>query len=44
MSRSVFYQRLQLIEQLLGEDLDDGHTLAALHVALVAYGQRANPA
>jgi purine catabolism regulator len=43
MSRSVFYQRLQLIEQLLGEDLDDGHTLAALHVALVAYGQRANP-
>jgi purine catabolism regulator len=44
MSRSVFYQRLQLIEELLGEDLDDGHTLAALHVALVAYGQRAHPA
>jgi purine catabolism regulator len=43
MSRSVFYQRLQVIEDLLGERLDDGHTLAALHVALVAYGQRANP-
>src|SRR4051812_3996798 len=40
MSRSVFYQRLHLIESLLEADLDDGRTLAALHVALVAYGQR----
>jgi purine catabolism regulator len=41
LSRSVFYQRLHVIEGLLDADLDDGHTLAALHVALVAYGQRA---
>ena len=39
LSRSVFYQRQQLIEGLLDADLDDGHTLAALHVALVADGQ-----
>ncbi len=43
LSRSVFYQRLQVIERLLDADLDDGHTLAALHVALVAYGQRPSP-
>lgn len=43
LSRSVFYQRLPVIEQLLDADLDDGRTLAALHVALVAYGQRLNP-
>lgn len=40
LSRSVFYQRLQVIEQLLDVDLSDGRTLASLHVAVVAYGQR----
>lgn len=44
LSRSVFYQRIQVIEELLDADLDDGRTLAALHVALVAYGQRIDPA
>ena len=43
LSRSVFYQRMQVIEELLDADLNDGRTLAALHVALVAYGQRLNP-
>lgn len=43
LSRSVFYQRIQVIEELLDADLDDGRTLAALHVALVAYGQRLDP-
>lgn len=36
LSRSVFYQRLTLIGDLLGVDLDDGETLAALHLALLA--------
>lgn len=36
LSRSVFYQRLALIGDLLGADLDDGETLAALHLALLA--------
>lgn len=36
LSRSVFYQRLALISDLLGADLDDGETLAALHLALLA--------
>jgi purine catabolism regulator len=44
LSRSVFYQRMQIIEQVLDVDLDDGRTVAAIHVALVAYGQRMNPA
>ncbi|BDZ54242.1 hypothetical protein GCM10025870_13150 [Agromyces marinus] len=35
LSRSVFYQRLALIGDLLGADLDDGETLAALHLALL---------
>ncbi len=35
LSRSVFYQRIALIEDLLGVDLDDGETQAALHVALL---------
>ncbi|WP_245570364.1 PucR family transcriptional regulator [Microbacterium luticocti] len=35
LSRSVFYQRLALIEQLLGVDLDDGETQTALHLALL---------
>ena len=36
LSRSVFYQRLALIGDLLGADLDDGETIAALHLALLA--------
>ena len=36
LSRSVFYQRLELIEGLLGVDLADGETIAALTVALLA--------
>ncbi|WP_347271923.1 PucR family transcriptional regulator ligand-binding domain-containing protein [Microbacterium sp. H1-D42] len=36
LSRSVFYQRLALIADLLDADLDDGETLAALHLALLA--------
>ncbi len=37
LSRSVFYQRLALISELTGADLDDGETLAALHLALLAH-------
>lgn len=36
LSRSVFYQRLALIEELLGVDLADGTTIATLTVALLA--------
>ncbi|MBT2486916.1 PucR family transcriptional regulator ligand-binding domain-containing protein [Microbacterium sp. ISL-108] len=36
LSRSVFYQRLALIGDLLDVDLDDGEVLAALHLALRA--------
>ena len=36
LSRSVFYQRLALIADLLDADLDDGETIAALHLALSA--------
>ena len=35
LSRSVFYQRIALIEELLGLDLDDGETQTALHLALL---------
>jgi purine catabolism regulator len=35
LSRSVFYQRLALIGDLLDVDLDDGEVLAALHLALL---------
>jgi purine catabolism regulator len=35
LSRSVFYQRIALIEDLLGSDLDDGETQTALHLALL---------
>ncbi len=35
LSRSVFYQRIALIQDLLGLDLDDGEVLAALHLALL---------
>lgn len=40
LSRSVFYQRIALIEELLGMDLDDGETLSALHAALLARSAR----
>lgn len=36
LSRSVFYQRLALIEELLGVDLTDGDAIASLAVALLA--------
>ena len=36
LSRSVFYQRLALIAELLDVDLDDGETQTALHVAVMA--------
>lgn len=36
LSRSVFYQRIALIEQLLGVDLSDGETVTTLAVALLA--------
>jgi purine catabolism regulator len=39
LSRSVFYERIQLIESLLEIPLDDGNNLAALHVALLAYSR-----
>lgn len=35
LSRSVFYQRLALIGDLLSADLDDGETLTGLHLALL---------
>ncbi|MFV0427419.1 MAG: PucR family transcriptional regulator [Beutenbergiaceae bacterium] len=35
LSRSVFYQRLGLIGELLDVDLDDGQVQAALHLALL---------
>ncbi|GAA1861010.1 PucR family transcriptional regulator [Microbacterium koreense] len=35
LSRSVFYQRIALIEELLAVDLDDGETQTALHLALL---------
>lgn len=35
LSRSVFYQRLAVIGELLDVDLDDGETLTALHLALL---------
>jgi len=38
LSRSVFYQRIALIEELLGVDLADGETISALTVALLARG------
>lgn len=41
VSRSVFYQRLTLIGDLLDADLEDGETLAALHLALLARSRTA---
>lgn len=43
LSRSVFYQRLALIEDLLGVDLTSGETIATLAVALLARS-RSDPA
>ena len=40
LSRSVFYQRIALIEELLGADLDDGETQTALHLALLVRRSR----
>jgi purine catabolism regulator len=36
LSRSVFYQRIALIEDLLGVSLDDGEVVSALHTAILA--------
>jgi purine catabolism regulator len=36
LSRSVFYQRIALIEDLLDVSLDDGEVVSALHAALLA--------
>lgn len=36
LSRSVFYQRLELISTLLDVDLEDGETQTALHIALLS--------
>jgi purine catabolism regulator len=35
LSRSVFYQRIALLEELLDANLDDGETQTALHLALL---------
>ncbi|MGO4385651.1 PucR family transcriptional regulator [Specibacter sp. RAF43] len=37
MSRSVFYQRLDAIADLLGVDLADGEVIAGLHAAMIAW-------
>lgn len=39
MSRSVFYQRIAIIEKLLNRSLDDGHTIASLYSATLAHRQ-----
>ena len=39
LSRSVFYQRIALIEKLLNRSLDDGHTVASLYNATLAHHQ-----
>ncbi|MEX5277936.1 PucR family transcriptional regulator [Kocuria sp. CPCC 205261] len=39
LSRSVFYQRIAIIEKLLNRSLDDGHTIASLYSAALAYRQ-----
>jgi len=47
VSRSVFYQRLDALEEVLGVRLDDGEVLAALHLALLVHrahaGSSASP-
>lgn len=42
LSRSVFYQRIALIQDLLGVDLDDGEIQTALHLALLVRRSAAN--
>ena len=37
LSRSVFYQRLDVIEGLLGVDLSDGETIAGLQTAVIVW-------
>lgn len=39
LSRSVFYQRIATIENLLNRSLEDGHTIATLYSAALAYRQ-----
>lgn len=39
LSRSVFYQRLAVIEKLLGRRLDDGSVIATLYVAILLHRQ-----
>jgi purine catabolism regulator len=38
LARPTFYQRLQVIEQVLGVTLDSPESRASLHVALLALG------
>jgi purine catabolism regulator len=33
----VFYQRIALLEDLLGIDFDDGEQVAALHLAVLTH-------
>lgn len=40
LSRSVFYQRLAVIEKLLARDLTEGETVAGLYAAVVAHRQQ----
>ncbi|MFE7631560.1 PucR family transcriptional regulator [Kocuria sp. NPDC057446] len=39
LSRSVFYQRIAVIENLLGRSLEDGHTIASLYSAVLVHQQ-----
>lgn len=41
LSRSVFYQRIALLEDLLDVDFDDGEQAAAVHLALLAHRMHA---
>jgi len=43
LSRSVFYQRVALIEDLLDVDLTDGATVTALHAALFGLRTTSTP-
>lgn len=42
VSRSVFYQRLDALEEILGVRLDDGEVLAALHLAVAVHRAHAS--
>jgi len=37
LSRSVFYQRIAVLEEMLGVDFDDGEQVAALHLAVLSH-------